>query len=484
MSENLNRSLLSRHMSMIALGGCIGTGLFIALGGAIAGAGPGGTVLAYVIIAVMVYFLMASLGEMAAHSPVSGTFCEYATRYVDPALGFSTGWSYWFNWAITVATEVIAAALVMQYWYPDSSILMWSSFFFFLVLAMNLFSVRIYGEVEYWLSFIKVTTVIIFIIVGALAIFGLVGHHESVGFKNWHIGDAPFHNGFWGFVAVFMIAGFSFQGSELIGVTAGEAKDPTTSIPKAIKQTFWRLVLFYILTVIVVSFLMPYNNAALIKAGAGEDISVSPFTIIFQNIGLSSAATIMNVIILTAIISACNASMYSATRVLWHLGKTNQAPKIFATTNKNGTPVFALLATGLIGSAFFFVSFVGSGTIFTWLINVSSLAGFIAWFTIALSHYRFRRAYVKQGNSLKDLPFVAKFFPWAPLIALTLVSVIIIGQGISIFRDVDRGWLSLTLEFLSTYVGFIAFILLYFGYKFIKKTKLIKLEDCDLTRKS
>ena len=149
MSENLNRNLLCGHMSMIALGGCIGTGLFIALGGAIADAGPGGTVLAYVIIAIMVYFLMESLGEMAAHSPVSGTFCEYAACYVDPALGFSTGWSYWFNWAITVATEVIAAALVMQYWFPDSSILMWSSFFFFLVLAMNLFSVRIYGEVEY-----------------------------------------------------------------------------------------------------------------------------------------------------------------------------------------------------------------------------------------------------------------------------------------------------------------------------------------------
>jgi lysine-specific permease len=484
MSENLNRNLLCRHMSMIALGGCIGTGLFIALGGAIADAGPGGTVLAYVIIAVMVYFLMASLGEMAAHSPVSGTFCEYATRYVDPALGFSTGWSYWFNWAITVATEVIAAALVMQYWFPDSSILMWSSFFFFLVLAMNLFSVRIYGEVEYWLSFIKVTTVIIFIIVGALAIFGLIGNHESVGFKNWHIGDAPFHNGFWGFVAVFMIAGFSFQGSELIGVTAGEAKDPSTSIPKAIKKTFWRLFIFYILTVIVVSFLMPYNNPALIKAGTSEDISVSPFTIVFQNVGLNSAATIMNVIILTAIISACNASMYSATRVLWHLGKINHAPRIFATTNKNGTPVFALLATGLIGCSFFFVSFIGSGTIFTWLINVSSLAGFIAWFTIALSHYRFRRAYVKQGKNLKDLPFVAKFFPWAPLIALTLVTIIIVGQGVSIFRDVDRGWLSLTFEFLSTYVGFIAFILLYFIYKFTKKTKLIKLEDCDLTPES
>ena len=484
MSQKLKRSLQSRHMSMIALGGCIGTGLFVALGGAIADAGPGGTVLAYIIIAVMVYFLMASLGEMVAHSPVSGTFCEYATRYVDPALGFSTGWSYWFNWAITVATEIIAAGLIMQYWFPGSSILLWSGFFFILVFCLNLFSVRVYGEVEYWLSFIKVSTVIIFIIIGFLSILGLVGNHPSVGFENWNIGDAPFHHGWWGFISVFMIAGFSFQGSELIGVTAGEAKDPSTSIPKAIKQTFWRLFIFYILAVVIISFLIPYNNPSLIKAGVSTDVSVSPFTIVFQNVGLSSAATIINVIILTAILSACNASMYSATRVLWHLGKINQAPKVFATVNYKGTPMIALLITCLIGCSFFFVSFVGSGQIFTWLVNVSSLAGFIAWFTIALSHYRFRRAYVKQGKDLGDLPFVAKFFPWAPIIALTLVSILIVGQGINILTMEGRSWTSVIIEFLLTYVGFFAFVMLYFLYKFVKKTKLIKLEDCDLSPES
>ena len=373
MSDKLNRSLQTRHMSMIALGGCIGTGLFVALGGAIAGAGPGGTVVAYIIIAIMVYFLMASLGEMAAHNPVTGTFCEYAGKYVDPALGFSTGWSYWFNWAITIATEVIAAAFIMQYWFPGSSIMLWSLFFFLLVLGLNLFSVRVYGEVEYWLSFIKVSTVIIFIIVGIISIFGLIGNHDNVGFTNWHIGDAPFHGGFWGFIAVFMIAGFSFQGSELIGVTAGEAKDPEKSIPKAIKQTFWRLVIFYILAVVVISFLIPYTNPNLLASSNSHDASISPFTMVFQNAGLQSAATVMNVIILTAIISACNASMYSATRILWHLGKIGHAPKVFMKTNSVGTPVLALLTTALIGSSFFFVAFAGSGQIFMWLVNISSL---------------------------------------------------------------------------------------------------------------
>ncbi|AJC48644.1 amino acid permease [Allofrancisella guangzhouensis] len=483
MSENLNRNLQSRHMSMIALGGCLGTGLFLALGGAIADAGPGGTVLAYTVIAIMVYFLMASLGEMAAYNPVAGTFCEYTTKYVDPALGFSTGWSYWFNWAITVATEVIAAAIIIQYWFPDSSILLWSSFFFLVIFCLNLFSVRVYGEFEYWFSFIKVSTVIIFIIVGGLSIFGLVGNHTNVGFDNWHIGDAPFHNGFFGFMAVFMIAGFSFQGSELVGVTAGEAKDPKTSVPKAIKQTFWRLVIFYIFAVVIISFLIPYNDPNLVSAASEShnDISMSPFTIVFEGVGLSSAATIMNVVILTAILSACNSSMYSATRVLWHLGKINHAPRVFAITNSNGTPMLALLATSLIGSSFFLVYFIGSKGIFNWLVNISSLAGFLAWFSIAISHYRFRRAYIRQGKSLNDLHFVAKFFPWAPLIALALVITIIFGQGINIFVNPSKSWFGVTIEFVSTYIGFIVFVVLYLAYKFIKKTKLIKLEDCDLT---
>lgn len=476
--QKLRRSLQSRHMTMIALGGCIGTGLFIGLGKAIADAGPGGTVVAYVAIAVMVYFLMESLGEMAAHSPVTGTFCEYSGKYVDPALGFTTGWNYWFNWAVTVATEVIAAAIVMQYWFPDVHPVVWSSLFFFLILGLNLFSVKVYGEVEYWLSFIKVSTVIIFIVVGALAIFGLVGDH-AIGFQNWTVGDAPFHNGYWGFITVFMIAGFSFQGTELIGVTAGEAKDPSKSIPKAIRQTFWRLFVFYVLTVVIVSFLVSYGDESA-KHLDGNNILLSPFTMVFSQAGLTAAATIMNVVILTAILSACNASMYTATRTLWHLGNIKQAPSFLSKVNRNGTPIFALLATAIIGSLFFAVSFVGSGDILTWLINISSLAGFTAWFTIAISHYRFRKAYVKQGYDVNKLAFKAKFFPWAPLIALAMVSIIIVGQGISMFSHEHRSFTLMLLEFLSTYIGLIAFVVMYFAYKVVKKTKIVKLEECDL----
>ena len=472
--STLQRTLKTRHLIMIALGGSIGTGLFLASGGAIHKAGPGGAMLAYTIISVMVYFLMSSLGEMAAHSPTTGTFCEYSSKYVSADFGFAMGWNYWFNWAITVSTEVIAAAFIMQYWFPDVNTMIWSVLFFILVFAINLMSVKIYGETEYWLSSIKIAFVIIFIVVGLLTIVGMTGVGGAVGFQNWHIGDAPFHNGFTGFMAVFLIAGFSLQGTELVGVAAGEAANPKKSIPLAIKRTFWRLVVFYILAIGIISFLIPYNSDVLINQHSS--VAVSPFTVVFKNAGLNYAATIMNAVILIAVLSACNASMYSATRIIWHLARTNQAPKILAKINRKGTPVNALLATALIGCFFFLSSFFGSGYVFLWLVNISSLAGFIAWFGIALSHYRFRRAYREQGLNAADLPYKAKWFPIAPIIAMIMIAIIILGQEFHNIVTAQATWKS----FLITYIGFICFLLLLISYKIIKKSKLIPLTKCDI----
>lgn len=477
MSHKLQRNLKARHLIMIALGGSIGTGLFLASGSAIYEAGPGGAMLAYAIISLMVYFLMCSLGEMAAHSPTTGTFCEYSSRYVSADFGFAMGWNYWFNWAITIAAEIIAAALIMQYWFPYVPTIYWSILFFVLIFGLNLLAVKIYGETEYWLSFIKVAFVIIFIVVGILTIIGVTGVGGPVGFENWHIGDAPFHNGMLGFMAVFLIAGFSFQGTELVGVAAGEADNPRKSIPQAIKRTFWRLVIFYILAIGIISFLIPYTSDILINTNS--DIAISPFTIVFKNAGLTYAATIMNAVILIAILSACNASMFSATRIMWHLANTKQAPKVFRKINRQGIPINALLITALVGCLFFLTSFLDNGSVFIWLVNISSLAGFVAWFGIALSHYRFRRAYQKQGMNLKDLPYHAKWFPIAPIFAMLLITVIILGQEFSDIISGDITW----QKFLATYIGFILFLALLIGYKLIKRSKLIALEKCDISAK-
>ena len=458
---------------MIAIGGSIGSGIFIASGTAIHMAGPGGSLLAYAVISLMVYFLMTSLGEMSTLIPSTGSFCDYASRFVDPAFGFAMSYNYWFNWAITTAVDLSAAALIMHTWIPEISFLYWSVIFFLMVLGLNFMSVGFYGESQYWFSGIKVVAVILFIILGILVISGLVGNEQPFNLSNWSVGDGPFHAGWVGFIGVLMIAGFSFQGTEIFGITAGETKDPGTSIPRAVKSVFWRILLFYILSMGIISFLIPYNDPLLVSAST-TNIGASPFTIVLSMAGLNFAKITMTIVILIAILSAGNASLYTATRTLWHIAKEGHAPKFLARTTKSGIPILALLFSSIIAAAVFLSSRFGQGQFFLWLLNVSSLSGFIAWFGIALCHYRFRRAYLAQGRKLSDLPYQAKGFPFGPLFALILSVLVILGQQFD-------GWVlhKVNLDnLIGTYIGLPAFILLYLGYKLYKGTKLIPLKQC------
>lgn len=338
---------------MIAIGGCIGTGLFMASGEAIHSAGPGGALFAYAAIGLMVYFLMTSLGEMATYLPVAGSFSTYASRFVDPSLGFALGWNYWFNWVITIAVDISIAALVISYWEPMQFMpsWAWSLLFLAVIIGLNTLSVRVYGESEFWFALIKVVTVVVFLAVGLLTIFGILGG-EYVGFQNFTIGDAPFlGDGFSGqfltALGVFLIAGFSFQGTELIGVAAGESEDPQTNIPKAIKQVFWRILIFYILAILVIGLLIPYTSPQLLGANLDE-IAKSPFTLVFEKAGWAFAAALMNAVILTSILSAGNSGMYASTRMLYAMGKDGMAYKTFAKTNQDGNPLWALALTSVV----------------------------------------------------------------------------------------------------------------------------------------
>ncbi|WNQ09444.1 amino acid permease [Paenibacillus aurantius] len=468
-ASKLRRGLKARHLTMISLGGSIGTGLFLASGTAISGAGPGGAIAAYAAIGLMVYFLMTSLGELAAFLPVSGSFSTYASRFVDPSLGFALGWNYWYNWAITIAAELSAGIVIMKFWFPDSPALLWSSLFLALMLLINFVSVRSFGESEYWFSFIKVATVILFIGAGLLMIFGILGG-EAVGFRNFTAGDAPFNGGFMAALGVFLVAGFSFQGTELIGVAAGESEDPARNIPKAIRQIFWRVLLFYILAILVIGLLIPYSSPEL-SVGTVE---VSPFTLVFQKAGLAVAASVMNAVILTAVLSAGNSGMYASTRILWALAKDGKAPRVFGRLNKRGVPVAALVLTALTGALAFLSSIFGEGVVYIWLLNASGLSGFIAWLGISVSHYRFRKAYVAQGRSLGELPYRAKWFPFGPLFAFVLCLIVILGQNYGAFTGGHPDWHGI----LVSYVGLPLFLLLWFGYKGIKRTKVIPLMEC------
>lgn len=472
---HLKRTLNQRQISMIAIGGSIGTGLFLASGSVIHSAGPGGALLAYGIMGIMVYFLMTSLGEMAAFMPTSGSFYTYAARFVDPALGFALGCNYWFNWAITIAAEIAAATLVMQFWFPHSSPAIWSGLFLSIMVGLNIFSARGFGEAEYWMSFIKVSVIVAFILIGAGLVFGF-GSEESIGFKNWSLGDAPFHGGFFATLSAFMVVGFSFQGTELIGVAAGESENPTKTIPAAIKKVFWRILLFYVLVMMIISFLIPYTDEQL----TSSDVMQSPFTLVFSHAGLMWVASLMNAVILIAILSAGNSGMYASTRMLWYLAKQGHAPKIFSHINKNGIPMYALIATASIGLFVFLSSLFGSGAVYMWLLNASSLSGFIAWMGIALSHYRFRKAYLKQGHRLEDLPYVAKGYPYAPLLAFALCVFIIAGQNYTAFTADHIDWEGIVVS----YMGVPLFLALWLGYKWKKRTQLVHLHHCDLTTES
>ncbi|MDC0763198.1 amino acid permease [Brevibacillus sp. AG] len=476
MSQNqLQRGLKARHLTMIAIGGSIGTGLFLASGGSIHSAGPGGALVAYLAISIMVYFLMTSLGEMAAFMPVSGSFSTYATRFVDPSLGFALGWNYWYNWAITIAVELSASALIMKYWFPDTPAILWSALFLGLLFALNLLSVKAYGESEYWFALIKVVTVIVFIIVGVLMIFGIMGG-QAVGLQNFTKGDAPFNGGFMALLGVFMIAGFSFQGTELVGVAAGESEDPARNIPKAIRQIFWRILLFYILAIMIIGLLVPYDNPNLIS-GDITDIAISPFTIVFENAGFAFAASVMNAVILTSVLSAGNSGMYASTRMLWNLAKEGNAPKWFAKVTSNGVPINALILTALIGALAFLSSLFGEGEVYVWLLNASGMSGFIAWLGIAISHYRFRKAFIAQGRDLSELPYRAKWFPFGPIFAFIICCIVIIGQNYSAFMGGTVDWYGV----LVSYIGLPLFLIVWLAYKITKKTELVPLEQVDFS---
>ncbi|MDP9831875.1 MULTISPECIES: amino acid permease [Trueperella] len=472
----LHRGLHARHLNMIAIGGAIGTGLFVASGATISQAGPGGALFAYALIGVMVFFLMQSLGEMATYSPVAGSFGEYGTRYVSPSFGFAMGWNYWFNWAITVAAELVAAALVMAYWFPDTPSIVWSALFLAILFIINAISARTFGEGEFWFAAIKVVTVLVFLVLGVLMIAGIMGG-DSPGTKNWTTGEAPFVGGGMGILSVFMIAGFSFQGTEMVGIAAGEAQDPDRTIPQAIRAVFWRILIFYIGAIAVIGFLIPYTDPALLNPDG--DIALSPFTLVFERAGIAAAAAIMNAVILTSVLSAGTSGLYASTRMLYGLAKSGQAPAIFGTTTRHGIPMAALVATTVVGAASFLTSLIGDGGAYTWLVNASGLAGFITWVGIAWSHYKFRKAYVAQGHDPADLPFRASFFPFGPLLALAMTLVVIVGQNTeALLGETEFAAL------LSSYIGLPLFLALWAGHKIVTRAPAVKPLEADLTRRS
>ncbi len=488
---HLKRSLKARHLTMIAIGGAIGTGLFVASGANIAKAGPGGALLAYLLVGVMVYFLMTSLGELASCLPVPGSFATYGSRYVEEGFGFAIGWNYWLSWAVTVAVDLTVLQIVMRYWYPNVAGFWWAALFLSAIFLLNYISVTGFGEGEYWFALIKVVTVIFFIAVGILMILGIVNSGDQAGWHNFFpdqsgtVFDAiksSFSGGIPALISVTLIAGFAFQGTEMIGIAAGESENPRKTVPKAVKQVFWRILLFYVLAIAVMGFLIPRTDPNLLSSSE-ENIAMSPFALIFSHAGIEAAAMVMNFVILTAVLSAGNSGMYASTRMLYAMACEGKAPKFCAKISKNGVPRNALYATTVIAMLCFLTSLYSAEVVFFWLVGLSSMTGFIFWLGIAISHYRFRKGYVAQGLKLEDLPYRAKLFPFGPLFAFALCLVIMLFQQ---YEDLVGIFMSLFgapmpqidwLNFAGVYVGLPIFLLIWLFYRIANKTRFIPYKD-------
>lgn len=474
-NNNMNRGLSARHISMIAIGGAIGTGLFVATGGVIAQAGPGGAILAYLIIGVMLYFLMSSIGELATFYPVSGSFSSYPTRFIDPSLGFTMGWLYWMMWSLVTSVDIIVASNVLQYWtaFQSMSPLIWSLIFVVLIFLLNIFTVKAFGEAEFWLSLIKVITIIVFIVIGLLTIVGILGG-KTYGVSNFTVGEAPFVGGITGFLGVLLIAGFSVGGTEVIAVTAGESDNPKKSMPKAIKQVFWRILLFYVLSIAVISAILPYTDATLLNKH--ESVTQSPFTIVFDRVGIAFAASIINAVILTSLLSAANSGVYTTSRMLFSMSRSGQAPKFLGHLNpRTKLPMPAILSTFIIVIATIVYAQFNSNAVFSLLKVIGSMV-IVVWASSIWSQIRVRRAIKKQGKDPDTLlPYKAPLYPLGPIIVIAILAFLLFGSAFDSIVNFDIPKLFLNF-------GPLVILLFVFAvHKAINKTKYIKLEDIDLS---
>ncbi|KAI5950004.1 ALP1 [Candida theae] len=426
-TENLNRSLSPRVINMITIAGVIGTGLYLGTGKMLATGGPLSLLLNYMIIGVVVFFMMLCLGEMSAQYPVSGSFTTYAKRFGSDSLGFAILINYWFNDCCSVAADLTALQLVIQYW-TDFHWYVISIIFWVFLLFLNVIHVRAYAEAEYWLALLKVVTILIFFIVSIICNAGKNQMHEYIGFRYWSYKDAPFVNGFRGFSSLFVSAAYAFGGLESVSLTAGETKNPNKTIPKTVKATFIRIIIFYVFTAFFIGMNVPYDYPNL----STKDVAVSPFTIVFQQVGAKAAGSYMNAVVLLSVLSAGNHALFAGSRLAYNLSTQGYIPKIFLPLNRFQIPYVAVIVTWLIGGLCFASAFVGTGELWSWLQAIVGLSNLISWWVIGVVSLRFRRGLAKQGRT-HELLFKNWSYPYGPLFVVIFGGFIILVQGWSTF---------------------------------------------------
>ena len=410
--KGLKRGLNARHIRFMALGSAIGTGLFYGSASAIQMAGPA-VLLAYLIGGAAVFMVMRALGEMAVHNPVSGSFGHYASTYLGPMAGFILGWTYAFEMIIVCLADVTAFGIYMGFWFPEVARWVWVLGIVFLIGGLNLCNVKVFGEMEFWLSLLKVGAIVAMILGGfGIMLFGIhsAGETQASGLSNlWaHGGFMP--NGIGGLIASFAVVMFAFGGIEIIGITAGEAKDPQRVIPKAINAVPLRILLFYVLTLFVLMAIYPWPQIG--SQG-------SPFVQIFSNLGIDSAATILNIVVISAAVSAINSDIFGAGRMMYGLAQQGQAPKGFAQLSRQGVPWMTVVVMGaaLLGGVV--LNYLIPENVFLLIASIATFATVWVWLMILFTQVAMRRSMTKE--QVAELKFPVPFWPYAPAAAIVFM---------------------------------------------------------------
>lgn len=404
-NSKLSKGLKQRHLQMIAVGGSIGTGLFVGTGSALGAGGPAGIVIAWAVTATFVYTTMQGLGELSTAYPVSGGFNVYATRFIEPSIGFAVGWNYFMQFLVLLPLELVAASISIKYWNQSLNPVIFVAIFWCFIFVVTMTGVKWFGEAEFIFCLIKVVAVTGFIILGIVLICGGGPNHQFVGGMYWR-NPGPFANGFKGVASVFIMAAFSFGGTELVSLSAAEADDPGRAVPKAIKAVFFRIAIFYFGTIVLIATLVPSNDPRLLTANSA-DASASPFVLAIVNGGVKVLPSIFNAVILISVLSVGNISVYACSRSLNSLAEQGMAPKWTGYIDRKGRPLFALVFANLFGLISFVVASDAQAEAFAWLLAISGLSSIFTWMSINIAHLRFRSAMKAQNRSLDELAFVA-----------------------------------------------------------------------------
>lgn len=441
----LKRGLKNRHIQMIALGGAIGTGLFYGSAQSIALVGPA-ILLAYLLGGFVIYLIMTMMGEMSTHEPVAGAFSHFSYKYWGEFPGFLAGWNYWFLYILVSMAELSVVGIYIQVWFPEIPLWVSSLTVLVLITIINLFSIKIYGEFEFWFALIKVLAIMLLIALGAYLILTGV---DGASISNLWAHDGFFPFGVKEFLLSLVIVMFSFGGTELIGITAGEADNPKKSIPKAIKQVIWRILLFYVLSIAVLMILHPWNEI-------GTD--GSPFVIIFQEMGfgivntpmgeINIPATFFNIVVLSAAISVYNSGIYSNGRMLFGLAEQGNAPKIFLKLNRNSAPFIAILFSSLCTLVAVIINFTVPEGAFMRIMSLAVAAATITWGLIVIVQYKFR----KQVD-LKALTFKVPFYPYSNYFALAFLALLLVMMTQS--GSMIYAVIVIPIWIIALYIGFL-----------------------------